>query len=102
MTIETISDYIALYGPSVAQVLSLIAALVLFIKNIKNLVSQNKANSDDVMSQLEKLQLQQHTEMMAVLKENAELKKQNKEIKQLITRIQEKDDVIPEVTKFTK
>ena len=34
MTIETITDYIALYGPSVAQVVSLIAALVFFIKNI--------------------------------------------------------------------
>ena len=102
MTIETITDYIALYGPSVAQVVSLIAALVFFIKNIKSLVSQNKANSDDVLAQLSKLETQQHAEMMAVLKENAELKKQNKEIKQLITKVQERENVVqPEVTKFT-
>ena len=89
MDINTIiTTYIVPYLPMIATVIS---SVITFLKIFKSAIASfNKVDhtSEEISSKLKDISFTLNT----VLSENAELKKQNRELKTMITHVMEEDD----------
>ena len=89
MDINTIiTTYIVPYLPMIATVIS---SIITFLKMFKSATASfNKVDhtSEEISSKLKDISFTLNT----VLSENAELKKQNRELKQVITKIEQKEE----------
>lgn len=89
--LEPVMQYITLYGPSVVSVLGVIGAVIAAVFKIKSAIANNQTKNDEVIEQLTLFNKRQADELSIIRRENAQLKKDNREIKQIITRIQPKE-----------
>lgn len=93
---DVVMQYITLYGPSVASVLGMVATVIVAIVKIKQAISSGQEQSQTIINELQTFNKKQSEELTIVRRENALIKKENREIKQLITRVKEpnkNDDV---------
>lgn len=96
MEVQTIIDYIIVIAPTIASMLGVIVGFIKIVKSAKeNSVNFTEA-VDDINKQL-KVEIETRVSdnaklesaLTAVLDENAELKRQNTELKTLITGVKE-------------
>lgn len=83
MTINTIQEFLILYGPTIMVIFTQLAIVFGILKKFKDLISSVK--KDDRLSKLEEL-------VQQVIDENYKLKKQLRKHDELITKVKEKNE----------
>lgn len=94
LTSEAIQNLTTIAMPIILAIITLIVTMARFVKTISELVKGSNlenikasiiANQDELKTQVQEVM----EAFNSVMRENAELKKQNKEIKELLTKVKE-------------
>lgn len=94
LTSEAIQNLTTIAMPIILAIITLIVTMAKFVKTISELVKGSNlenikasiiANQDELKTQVQEVM----EAFNSVMRENAELKKQNKEIKELLTKVKE-------------
>lgn len=88
-TIEIIKALVIEYMPSIVAIGGIILTVFTAINDVKKSFTALRNDDNKLSKEIKKSLVETNQQLALVLKENAELKAENKEIKQLITHIQE-------------